>query len=48
MMQNFAAFLESIEHSLNGSAIGDGFVNLGIIYPKFFRNVWASMYDISF
>ena len=48
LMQNIAAFLESFEHSLNGSAIGVGFVNLGIIYPKWFRNVWASIYDVGF
>jgi len=47
-MQNIAAFLESFEHSLNGSAIGVGFVNLGRIYPKFFRDMWASMYDVGF
>jgi len=47
-MQNIAAFLESFEHSLNGSAIGVGFVNLGMIYPIFFRNVWASIDDVSF
>jgi len=38
-MQNIAVFMESFEHSSNGSAIGVGFVNLRIIYPKFFKNV---------